>query len=77
VADLAGAQTSGFVDGRSFQPPLGARDAPWRYAALMEGFPLPKVGGPAYAGVWTGEGDWYVEYEGGEKELYGVGADPY
>jgi N-acetylglucosamine-6-sulfatase len=27
--------------------------------------------------VWTGEGDWYVEYEGGEKELYDVGADPY
>lgn len=77
VADLAGAQTPGFVDGRSFQPLLGAGNAPWRDAALMEGFPLPKVGRPAYAGVWTGEGDWYVEYEGGEKSLCDVGADTY
>ena len=77
VADLAGARTPGFVDGRSFEPLLGTRDAPWRDAALMEGFPLPKVGRPAYAGVWTTDGDWYVEYEGGERELYDVAADPY
>ena len=64
------------MDGRSFQPLLGVRDAPWRDATLMEGFPLPKVGRPAYAGVWTGEENWYVEYKGGEKEIYDVGADP-
>ena len=27
--------------------------------------------------MWTANGDWYVEYEGEEKELYDVGADPY
>ena len=77
VADLAGAQTPRFVDGRSFKPLLGSGDAPWRDAALMEGFPLPKYARPAYAGVWTTDGDWYVEYEGGERELYDVAADPY
>lgn len=77
MADLAGAQTPGFVDGRSFAPLLETGDVPWRDAALMEGFPLNKVGRPSYDGVWTREGDWYVEYEGGEKELYDVSADPY
>ena len=77
MADLAGAQTSGFVDGRSFAPLLETGDAPWRDAALMEGFPLNKVGRPAYAGLWTADGDWYVEYEGGEEEFYDIGTDPY
>ena len=26
--------------------------------------------------MWTGEENWYVEYKGGEKEIYDVGADP-
>lgn len=77
VADLAGAQAPGFVDGRSFAPLLETGKVPWRDAALMEGFPLYKFGRPAFSGVWTGEGDWYVEYEGGERELYDVAADPY
>lgn len=77
VADLAGAPTPGFVDGRSFAPLLGNGEAPWRDAALMEGFPFTKAGRPAFSGVWTETKDWYVEYEGGEKELYDVSADPY
>ena len=65
------------MDGRSFAPLLETGDFPWRDAALIEGFPLSKVGRPAFTGMWTDAGDWYVEYEGGEKELYDVSADPY
>ena len=77
MADLAGASTPQFVDGRSFVPLLETGDVPWRNAALVEGFSLPKYLRPAFSGVWTGEGAWYVEYEGGERELYDRQADPY
>lgn len=75
-AELAGTQAPGFVDGRSFTPLLDGATPPWRTAGLIENRPSHKMRRPAYAGLIT-EDTSYVEYDGGEKELYDLDADPY
>lgn len=78
LADLSGAETPPFVDGRSAVPLLREEDPPWRDAALFESTkPSPLNRRPAYAGVWTADGAWYTEHATGERELYDLGADPY
>jgi N-acetylglucosamine-6-sulfatase len=78
-------------DGRSLRPVLeGNVTTTWRNAILLEGSQnttyVPKS--PAYRGIRTvirdttttpptiTSGSKYVEYEGTERELYDVGADP-
>jgi arylsulfatase A-like enzyme len=82
--DLAGIQTPGYVDGRSLRPVIeGVSTAPWRDAILLERavtnlHPYPgPVRAKALSGILTREGRKYVEYEGGERELYDLGTDPY
>jgi hypothetical protein len=56
------------------------KDAPaWRSAILLEAarndvFPPHS---PAYRGIRTSGGTKYVDYAGGNKELYFLGRDPY
>jgi N-acetylglucosamine-6-sulfatase len=75
--DLAGIQTPGYVDGRSLRPLLKGDQTPtsWRDAILLEG--VKKGAAPPLSGILTREGRKYVEYEGGVKELYNLGTDPY
>jgi N-acetylglucosamine-6-sulfatase len=73
-------------DGRSLRPVLeGNATTTWRNAILLEGSQnttyVPKS--PAYRGIrtvipgtTTSAGSKYVEYEGTERELYDLGADP-
>jgi N-acetylglucosamine-6-sulfatase len=66
-------------DGRSLKPVLEGNATPWRNAILLE---AAAEYSPAYYGIrtvnsaTTTEGK-YVEYEGGARELYDLGADPY
>ena len=83
LAELGGAQAPARTDGRSFVPLLGNQseaDSPgeaWRDAVLVEADNGPWLGRPAFSGVWTVDGDWYVEYANGEKELYDLTTDHY
>jgi N-acetylglucosamine-6-sulfatase len=72
-------------DGRSLRPVLEGNVTTWRNAILLEGSQnttyVPKS--PAYRGIRTvipgttsSGGSKYVEYEGTERELYDLGADP-
>jgi N-acetylglucosamine-6-sulfatase len=71
-------------DGRSLRPVLERNVTTWRNAILLEGSQnttyVPKS--PAYRGIRTvipgtsSGGSKYVEYEGTERELYDLGADP-
>ena len=73
-ADLGGAVTPSYVDGRSLRPVLKGTATTWRTAFLLE------RGDPhSFFGIRTTEPRKYVEYEGGERELYdlSVSADPY
>jgi len=71
-ADLAGV---GFpADGRSLKPLLRGEDPQWRSAVLLEGFVGNRA--RAYGAIRT-EAYKYVEYANGERELYGLEADPY
>jgi N-acetylglucosamine-6-sulfatase len=73
--DLAGIPTPGYVDGRSLRPVLKGNSTTWRSAILLEG-----VSGQVhtYYGIRTSsDSSKYVEYEGGVRELYYLGADPY
>ncbi len=71
-AELAGV---GFpADGRSLKPLLRGEDPPWRSAVLLEGFVGNRA--RAYGAIRT-EAYKYVEYANGERELYGLEADPY
>ena len=81
--ELAGAQTPGYVDGRSLKPVLTENATTWRNAILLEAAAKAKATySPAYYGIrtvntaTTTKGK-YVEYEGTERELYNLGADPY
>jgi arylsulfatase A-like enzyme len=87
--DLAGATTSGSVDGRSLVPLLHGRPvSSWRTAALIEHHgPVRKLvedpdapairGGnpPSYEAIRTADGV-YVEYVTGEKEYHDLATDP-
>lgn len=75
-AELGGAKASSEVDGRSLRPVLEGTVAGWRSAVLLE---KRHKGHPeqSYFGVLTSEPRKYVEYAGGERELYGLGDDPY
>jgi N-acetylglucosamine-6-sulfatase len=75
--DLAGIQTPPFVDGRSLRSLLHGSTT-WRSAILLEAH-QNRLGGetPDHYDIRTSSGDKYIEYEGGQRELYDLGADPY
>jgi arylsulfatase A-like enzyme len=81
IAELAGASTPPFVDGRSFAPLLtGSAPYPSRSAFLEEGWvltePLPQSIAPTYKGIHT-QKYMFTEYvDTGEHELYDLVADP-
>jgi len=59
-------------DGRSLRPVLERRATAWRNAILLE---AAANYSPAYRGIRTSGGIKYVEYAGGNKELYHLGRD--
>jgi N-acetylglucosamine-6-sulfatase len=74
--DLAGIQTPQYVDGRSLRPLLEGSASTWRTAILLES--AYQAGRDAwYSGIRTSDGRKYLEYEGGFRELYYLGRDPY
>jgi len=82
--DLAGAQTPSYVDGRSLLPLLtGPAPPSWRTAILIEGrknsadpeIELDRNYNAIRESTSTSTRK-YVEYEGTERELYDLGADP-
>src|SRR5919107_2202310 len=77
--ELAGIQSPSYVEGRSLQPLLTgtATVLNWRRAILLEAH-QSKQGGetPTYSGILTNSGSKYIEYEGGVREFYDLGADP-
>ncbi len=79
-AELAGLEEFPAADGRSLAPLLRGGDPPsWRKAVLLEaeGFSEEEAGSRAdYGAIRTGTHK-YVEYGNGERELYGLEADPY
>jgi arylsulfatase A-like enzyme len=74
--DLAGTQTPPYVDGSSLKPVLNGSVTSWRSAILLE---AAAEYTPAYRGIRTigSANQKYVEYEGGARELYYLGRDPY
>jgi N-acetylglucosamine-6-sulfatase len=79
MAQLAGASTPSFVDGRSFAPLLTGSPPPsWRQAFLEEGWFIsggsPLV--PTHKGIHT-QDHMFVEYDTKERELYDLVQDPY
>jgi N-acetylglucosamine-6-sulfatase len=77
--DLAGAQIPSYVDGRPLRPILDGSVTTWRSAILPE---AAANYSPAYEGIRTISTGGipkrkYVEYVGGEKELYNLDTDPY
>jgi N-acetylglucosamine-6-sulfatase len=75
-ADIGGAETPPFVDGRSIMPLLRGQSTSWRSAGLIENHRSKKQHRPAFAGLIT-EKRAYVEYENGEEELYDLENDPH
>ncbi len=81
IADLAGAPTPAFVDGRSFAPLLtGSPPSSWRTAFLNENW-YPESGGslpvPTHKSVHT-QRYMFTDYDASnEHELYDLVADPY
>lgn len=90
-AQLAGAETPAFVDGRSLAPFLGADKkglpSQWRQSFLIEGYentpdtadesPVDSsIAKPAFSAI-RGVNFTYVEYATGEKEYYDLTSDPY
>ena len=76
--ELAGIPTPSYVDGRSLQPVLTETATNWRSAILLEAH-QSKQGGetPTYSGILTTtSSSKYIEYEGGVREFYNLGADP-
>ncbi len=78
-AAIAGAETPGFVDGRSFLPLLVDPEQSWRrsFAIQRRQRETMEIVGPAsFNAVRTA--DWtYVEYFNGERELYDLRNDPH
>jgi N-acetylglucosamine-6-sulfatase len=91
IAELVGVTPPAFVDGRSIAPFLrGQTVEPWRQSFLVEhlvgGSPIsyPDLGTmpqvPTYRALrstMVSDNRIYVEYEGGDRELYNITADPY
>jgi len=85
IADVFGATTPSFADGRSLLPLLsGDPDVPWRTATLTESLAQARPGDPDYSKIGApnyhalrSEQWLYVEYVNGEVELYDLVADPY
>ena len=75
-ADLSGVATPSYVDGRSLKPVLEGAATAWRTAFLLERR-NPKDPAESFFGVRSTEPRKYVEYQGGERELYDLSADPY
>ena len=75
--DLAGAQTPGYVDGRSLLPVLKGNATAWRSAVLLEADRTAGGSTPPYSGIRTTSGRKYVKYADGQKELYYLGRDPH
>ncbi len=73
--DLGGAQTPGYVDGRSLRPLLKGNATTWRSAVLLEA-DQATAGTPPFSAIRTSDKK-YVEYAGGKRELYHLGRDPY
>jgi N-acetylglucosamine-6-sulfatase len=80
IADLAGASTPAFVDGKSFAPLLtNSPPSSWRQAFLEEGWlgdGAPEVPIPTHKSVHT-KAHMFAEYDTGEHELYDLALDPY
>jgi len=79
IAELAGASTPSFVDGKSFAPLLSSSPpSSWRTAFLEEGYIPPEDGFPVppHKSVHTQQ-YMFTEYDTGERELYDLSADPY
>jgi arylsulfatase A-like enzyme len=79
LAELGGAVTPWFAEGRSLIPVLRGRSVPWRDAVLVEYAQPPYGQGaypPSYNVLRTGQYS-YVEYSTGERQLYDLAADPY
>jgi N-acetylglucosamine-6-sulfatase len=74
--DLAGIQTPRYVDGRSLRPLLKGSTSTWRTAILLESAYYHQRDTWFYS-IRTGDGNQYVEYEGGFRELHDLDADPY
>jgi N-acetylglucosamine-6-sulfatase len=77
--DLAGAATPPYVDGRSLRPVLTESATSWRTAILLESRKGSRFAsaGPEdvpYDGIRTSTSK-YIEYEGGERELYTLSTD--
>jgi N-acetylglucosamine-6-sulfatase len=82
-AEIAGAQTPGFVDGRSFLPVLGASppsSSRWRSAFLINSPHTDKRGWlkgmPTNLAIRTPRYE-YIDYLRGKSELYDMARDPY
>ena len=76
--DLAGMPTPSYVDGRSLQPVLKGTATDWRSAILLEAHQSNEGGEtPTYSGILTSSGSKYIEFDGGVRELYDLGVDPY
>jgi N-acetylglucosamine-6-sulfatase len=72
--DLAGTRTPSYVDGRTLGPVLDGSATPWRSAILLEG---AAHAGIRTLGTSTTTKRKYMEYAGGERELYYLLRDPY
>lgn len=84
IADVMGASTPLWVDGRSAWPLINGTSIPWRTAALSESLGVVKLGDPDYQFISPPKYEalrtqhWlYVEYLNGERELYDRQNDPY
>jgi N-acetylglucosamine-6-sulfatase len=80
VADMAGAKTADFVDGRSFLPLLNQQTGPtteWRKNLLIEtGYLNREARVIVHRGI-RNEKFIYLEYKDGELEYYDLVNDPY
>jgi arylsulfatase A-like enzyme len=91
IAEIAGANTPDFVDGRSFLPLLADPERPWRDAYLIERRRLEEqlIRQSEFNGLTPAELEqtavfngirtsdmMYVEYGSGERELYDMRTDP-
>ena len=74
--DLGGAQTPGYVDGRSLLPVLKGNATAWRSAVLLEGDRTAGGSSPPYSAIRTNSKRKYVKYADGKKELYYLRRDP-